>query len=145
MVLESLCPYLLTQRWLFQRKIRFLLVLRMGRMGSSTRHPMKALRFIILEFLSCDTEPHSACQVYLLVESEWTPGAGDGQGGLAYCDSWGCKELDTTERLNWTELNWFFATVCFRLCYWLSHVWIFVTPWTELSCHKLLLLLLFSC
>ena len=30
---------------------------------------------------------------------------GDGQGGLACCDSWGCKESDTTERLNWTELN----------------------------------------
>ena len=27
----------------------------------------------------------------------------DGQGGLACCDSWGRKELDTTERLNWTE------------------------------------------
>ena len=39
-------------------------------------------------------------------ESEWTPGVGDGQGGLACCDSWGRKELDTTERLNWTELNW---------------------------------------
>ena len=26
---------------------------------------------------------------------------GDGQGGLAYCDSWGRKELDTTEQLNW--------------------------------------------
>ena len=38
-------------------------------------------------------------------EPEWTPGVGDGQGGLACCDSWGCKELDTTERLNWTELN----------------------------------------
>ena len=36
-------------------------------------------------------------------ESEWTPGVGDGQGGLACCDSCGCKELDTTERLNWTE------------------------------------------
>ena len=36
-------------------------------------------------------------------ESEWTPGVGDGQGGLACCDSWGCKELDTTERLNWTD------------------------------------------
>ena len=31
---------------------------------------------------------------------------GDGQGGLACCDSWGCKELDTTEWLNW--LNWLF-------------------------------------
>ena len=38
-------------------------------------------------------------------ESEWTLGAGDGQGGLACCDSWGLKESDTIERLNWTELN----------------------------------------
>ena len=38
-------------------------------------------------------------------ESEWTPGVGDGQGGLACCDSWGRKESDTTERLNWTELK----------------------------------------
>ena len=37
-------------------------------------------------------------------ESEWTPGVGDGQGGLACCDSWGYKESDTTEWLNWTEL-----------------------------------------
>ena len=36
-------------------------------------------------------------------ESELTPGVGDGQGGLACCDSWGRKESDTTERLNWTE------------------------------------------
>ena len=34
----------------------------------------------------------------------WTPGVGDGQGGLACCGSWGHKELDTTERLNGTEL-----------------------------------------
>ena len=36
-------------------------------------------------------------------EFEWTPGAGDGQGGLVCCDSWGCKESNTTEWLNWTE------------------------------------------
>ena len=36
-------------------------------------------------------------------EFEWTPGVGDGQGGLASCNSWGHKELNTTERLNWTE------------------------------------------
>ena len=30
----------------------------------------------------------------------WTPGVGDGQGGLMCCSSWGCKELDTTERLD---------------------------------------------
>ena len=38
-------------------------------------------------------------------ESEWTPGVGDGQGGLTCCNSWGCKESDTTERMNWTELK----------------------------------------
>ena len=37
-------------------------------------------------------------------ESGWTPGVGDGQGGLACRDSWGRKRSDTTERLNWTEL-----------------------------------------
>ena len=35
----------------------------------------------------------------------WTPGVGDGQGGLASCSSCGSKESDTTERLNWTECN----------------------------------------
>ena len=38
-------------------------------------------------------------------EFGWTPGVGDGQGGLACCNSWGRKELDMTERLNWTELS----------------------------------------
>ena len=33
-------------------------------------------------------------------EFEWTPGVGDGQRGLACCDSWGHKESDTTERVN---------------------------------------------
>ena len=42
-------------------------------------------------------------------ESEWTLGVGDGQGGLACCDSWGCKESDTTKWLNWTDLNWLIA------------------------------------
>ena len=31
----------------------------------------------------------------------WTPGVGDRQGGLACCGSWGHKESDTTEQLNW--------------------------------------------
>ena len=38
-------------------------------------------------------------------EFEWTPGVGDGQGGLVCCDSWGRKESDTIEQLNWTELQ----------------------------------------
>ena len=33
------------------------------------------------------------------------PGVGDGQGGLECYNSWGCNESDTTEQLNWTELN----------------------------------------
>ena len=41
-------------------------------------------------------------------ESQWTPGVGDGQGGLACCNSWGRKESDMTERLIWSESlsNW---------------------------------------
>ena len=54
-------------------------------------------------------------------EFEWTPGDGDGQGGLECCDSWGHKESDTTERLNWTELNSHsgkeFGTVLISYCY----------------------------
>ena len=47
-------------------------------------------------------------------ESEWTPGVGAGQGGLVCCDSWGRKESDTTEQLNWTV-----------------HVYVFFfNPWT---------------
>ena len=38
-------------------------------------------------------------------ESEWTPGVGDGQGGLACCNSWRRKESDTTKWLNWIELT----------------------------------------
>ena len=38
-------------------------------------------------------------------EYEQAPGIGDGQGSLACCTPWGCKESDTTERLNWAELQ----------------------------------------
>ena len=47
-------------------------------------------------------------------EYEWTLGVGDGQGGLVCCDSWGCKESDTTEWLNWTEL--IFKKLPFSFC-----------------------------
>ena len=48
-------------------------------------------------------------------ESEWTLGVGDGQGGLVCCYSWGREELDTTERLNWTELKY-----TFEKCKWIG-------------------------
>ena len=44
----------------------------------------------------------------------WTPAVGDGQGGLACCGSWGCKELDMIEQLNWTEGHF---------CLWDSMIW----------------------
>ena len=41
-------------------------------------------------------------------ESEWTPGVCDGQGGLACCDSWGCRVgHDWATELNWTELTYY--------------------------------------
>ena len=48
-------------------------------------------------------------------EFEWTPGVRDGQGGLECCDSWGCKESDMTDRLNWTELC-VYVCVCVCMC-----------------------------
>ena len=48
---------------------------------------------------------------------EWTPGVGDGQGGLACCGSWGCKESDTTEWLNWTDIILRVDQHHFLLCY----------------------------
>ena len=42
-----------------------------------------------------------------------TLGVGDGQGGLACCDSWGRKESDTTERLNCTELKYIKPSVVY--------------------------------
>ena len=41
----------------------------------------------------------------------WTPGVGDGQGGLGCCGSWGRKESDTTEWPNWTELNTIWVSI----------------------------------
>ena len=45
-------------------------------------------------------------------EFGWTPGDGDGQEGLACCNSWGRKESDTNEQLNWTQ-NLIWKLRCF--------------------------------
>ena len=53
-------------------------------------------------------------------EIGWTLGAGDGQGGLVCCGSWGCKESDTTERLNWSgPALWQLAYAVTDLLAWL--------------------------
>ena len=57
------------------------------------------------------------------LESEWTPGAGDGQGGLVCCDSWGRKESDTIERLNWTELSISAKVLLFIFIFKLRYNW----------------------
>ena len=69
-------------------------------------------------------------------EFGWIPGAGDGQRGLACCNSWGHKETDTTEWLNWNELDWKMPQLLFNIvreeacvcvCSIMSS---FATPWT---------------
>ena len=70
-------------------------------------------------------------------ESEWTPGVGDGQGGLACWDSWGCKELDTTEWLNWTELNWYKMEVFSHMHNARSHMKAFKVVWFYLRLSAL--------
>ena len=56
-------------------------------------------------------------------EFEWTPGDGDGQVGLVCRDSWGHKESDRTERLNWTELTdrWLIVFMMFK-AFWLQEM-----------------------
>ena len=57
-------------------------------------------------------------------EFEWTPGVGDGQGGQVCCNSGGRKESDTTEQLNWTELN----ILLYQLVlHWASQVTLVIT------------------
>jgi len=54
-------------------------------------------------------------------------GVGDGQGGLACCDSWGHKESDTTERLNWTELRTWKQPRCSLTDEWIKKLWYIYT------------------
>ena len=61
-------------------------------------------------------------------EFEWTPGVGDGQGGLACCSLCGCKESDTTELLIWSDISGkdtvlflFYGWVIFH-CIYVSHL-----------------------
>ena len=46
-------------------------------------------------------------------EFEQTPGNSEGQGSLACCGSWGRKESNTIERLNWTELRFEHTHKCY--------------------------------
>ena len=65
-------------------------------------------------------------------ESEWTPGDGDGQGGLACCHSWGRKESEMTERLNWTDLMGYIFLFILIFCNFGLYIgycrWFFIDP-----------------
>ena len=65
-------------------------------------------------------------------EFGWTPGVGDGQGGLVCCGSWGHKESNTTERLNWTELYEYESCTVKKADNWRIDA-------SELSCWRILL------
>ena len=52
-------------------------------------------------------------------EFEQAPGVGDGQGNLVCCSPWGHNELDRTERLSWTGLNWH-SIRGMPVCIWIS-------------------------
>ena len=71
-------------------------------------------------------------------EFEWTPGIGDGQGGLVCCNSWGLKESDKTEWLNWTELKTLrgsisdgFSYNCVFLRWQKSSPWVSLVYWMK--------------
>ena len=49
-------------------------------------------------------------------EFEQAPGVDDGQGSLACCSPWGCKESDTTEQLTWTEMYKYFLLWLWSSC-----------------------------
>jgi len=80
-------------------------------------------------------------------ESEWTLGV-DGQGGLVCCNSWVHKESDTTEWLNWTQLNWATENLqwdsrCFSCntthCMCRHHLDFVLSPcenWGSWDCHR---------
>ena len=59
-------------------------------------------------------------------------GVGDGQGGLVCCDSWGCKESDTTERLIWSDCFKYFF--CSFLCFFSFCIPLCIS-YTFYSCH----------
>ena len=101
-ILKDISPGISLERMMLKLKLQYFghlmrrvgsfeKTLMLGRIGGRRRRGRQRMRW------------HHRLNAF---EFGWTPGVGDGQGGLACCNSWGRKESDMTERLNWTELNW---------------------------------------
>ena len=75
-------------------------------------------------------------------ESQWTPGIGDGEGGLVCWDSWGCKESNTTERLIWSDTLFSYCVRVLIHCVYRvlareidTRVWKGWYPWRSMMCR----------
>ena len=57
-------------------------------------------------------------------EFEHALGYGEGQGGLVCCSLWGCKELDTTEQVNWTDKGHHSQKkIAYETAQWRERIW----------------------
>ena len=86
--------------------------LRIWNSSTGIPSPPLALFVVMLSKARLTSHPYG-------LEFEWTPWVGDGQGGLACCNSWGCKDSDMTD--DWTELNWLHIPGCLAVGEWSLH------------------------
>ena len=91
--------YNYTVRGILQARILKQVAFPFSRGSSQSRDPSQVSHIVGGFFTSWTKYCMYVC-IYIYI---YTPGVGDGQGGLVCCNSWGGKESDTTERLNWNE------------------------------------------
>ena len=70
----------------------------------------------------------------------WTPGVGDGQGGLVCCSSWGGKELEMTERLNWNWTELVLSSIPLCKASFLLSAHLLARKWKEIFAYTLIFL-----
>ena len=94
------------------------------------------------ERLKTEEEDDRGWDGWMASLTHWTwvwasSGDGDGQGCLACCSPWGCKELDKTEQLKWTEnhILFFFNNKCTNVYSSLFILILFIHINSELICY----------
>ena len=103
-ILEEISPGCSLKGLMLKLKLQYLMwradslekTLMLGKIEGRRRRGLQRMRW-----LDCITDS---------MDMVW--GVGDGQGGLACCDSWGRKESDTTEWLNWTPCIYLLLPLC---------------------------------